>query len=123
MTGFTKSHEVAFLIAATLGERKDVMYFLGRSQLALFPALLAERMRLDVTVTDSFPGSAVSFVRSRVALILVVTLVHDLLMLGTVLLTHGEPTAARIGTGTFWFVWHGFTLYNENMGFITRSFQ
>ncbi|MPM37627.1 hypothetical protein SDC9_84245 [bioreactor metagenome] len=30
-------------------------------------------------------------------------------MFGAVLLTLSEPTAARVGAGTLWFVWHGFT--------------
>jgi hypothetical protein len=29
-------------------------------------------------------------------------------VLGTVLLTHSEPTAAGVGAGTFGFVWHRF---------------
>ena len=109
MTGFTESHEVAFLVAAAFGEREDVVNFLGRRQLALLLTLLAERVRLDEAVTDALPASAVAFVGLGVTLVLVVLFVHDLLMLGTVLLTLSEPTAAGVGAGTFWFVWHGFT--------------
>ena len=85
-----------------------VNFFSGR-QLALLLALFTEWMSFDVAVTDSFPGPAVSFVGRRVAFVLVVLFVHDLLMLGTVLLTHGEPTATGVGTGTLGFVRHWFT--------------
>jgi len=66
-------------------------------------------MRLDVAVTDALPGTTIPLVGSGVAFVLVVSFVHDLLMLGAVLLTFSKPTAAGIGTGTFWFIWHGFT--------------
>jgi hypothetical protein len=106
MTGFTKSHEIALLIAAAFGERKDVVDFLCGCQLALLLAFLAKRVRLDVAVTDSLPASAVAFVGLGVSLVLVVLFVHDFLMLGAVLLMYSEPTAAGIGTGTFGFVGH-----------------
>jgi hypothetical protein len=86
-----------------------VVNFLGRRQLALLLTLLAERVRLDEAVTDTLPASAVPFIGLGVTLILVVLFVHDLLMLGTVLLTYSEPTAAGIGTRTFRFVGHWFT--------------
>jgi hypothetical protein len=43
----------------------------------------------------------------------VVQLFQNILMLGTVLLAHGKPTAAGVGAGTLWFVWHGFTSFYE----------
>lgn len=85
------------------------MDLLGRRQLALLIALLTEGMQLDVAVTDALPASAVAFVGLRVSFVLVVLFVHDLLMLGAVLLTLSEPTAAGVGAGTLWFIWHGFT--------------
>ena len=106
MTGFTKSHEVAFFVAATFGEREDVVYFLGRSKPALSFTLLTKRMGFDVAVTNSLPSSAVSFVGSRVAFILVIIFVHYLFMFLAVLLALGKPTAAGISTGTFGFVGH-----------------
>ena len=109
MAGFTKSHEVAFLVAATLGEWEDVVYFLGRSKPALSFTLLTKGVQFNVAVTDSFPGSAVSFVGSRVAFILVIIFVHYLFMFLAVLLALGKPTAAGISTGTFWFIRHHFT--------------
>jgi len=111
VTGFTESHEVACFIAATFGQRKDVVYLLGRSQPALFLALLAQRVCFDVTVTDTLPCTAVPPVGGRVTFDLVVMFVHQLLMLGAVLLVVCKPTAAGISTGTFGFVRHWFTSF------------
>ena len=85
------------------------MDLFGRHQLALLLALLAKGMQLDVAVADALPASAIAFVGLGVAFVLVVLFVHDLFMLGAVLLTLSEPTAARVGAGTLGFVWHGFT--------------
>jgi len=109
VAGFTKSHKVTLLIAAALRERTDVVHLFGGSEPILFLAFLTKRMRLDVSVTDAFPGTTISFVGSGVAFVLVVLFYNNLLMLGTVLLALGKPTAAGVGTGTLWFVWHGFT--------------
>ena len=94
-------HEIVGTAATTFGERKDVVDFLGRRQLALLLALLTKGMQLDVTIADTLPASAVAFVGLRVSLVLVVLFVHDLLMLGAVLLTLSEPTAAGVGAGRF----------------------
>jgi hypothetical protein len=111
VTRLTKSHEVALLIAAALGERKDVVNLFGGCQLALLLALLTERMSFDVAIADSFPGPAVTFVGLGVPLVLVVLFVHDLLMFSAVLLTLSEPTATGVGTGTLGFVRHPFTSF------------
>ena len=62
VTGFAKSHEVLGIAVAALRERENVVHLLGGRQLSLLLAFLAERVRLDVAVTDSFPATAVSFV-------------------------------------------------------------
>ena len=85
------------------------MYLFGGSEPALFLALLTKRMRLDVAVTDTLPGTTVSLVGSGVAFVLVVLFCNNLLMLGTVLLAIRKPTAAGISTGTFRFIGHGNT--------------
>ena len=69
-------------------------------------AFLTEWMRLDVSVTNTLPRTTVSFVGSRVTFVMVVAFVHDLLMLGAVLLAYSKPTAAGVGAWTFRFVWH-----------------
>ena len=126
VTGFTKGHQITLFIAAAFRERKDVVDLFGRRQLALLLALLAKGVQLDVAVADALPTSAVAFVGLRVSLVLVVLFVHDLLMLGAVLLTLSEPTAAGVGAGTLWFMWHGFTSlsgYKKSpTGFLPRGF-
>jgi len=109
VTGFTESHEVALLVAAAFGEREDVVYLFGRSELTLLLALLTQRMRFDVAITDTLPSTTISFVGSRVTFVLVVMIVHCFLMLGTVLLANSKPTAAGVSTRTFRFVGHWFT--------------
>ena len=108
VTRLTKRHEVALLIAATFRERQDMVHLFSRRQLALLLALLTKRMSFDVAITDSFPCPAVALVGRRVAFVLVVLFVHDLLMLGAVLLTLSEPTAAGVGAWTLGFVGHPF---------------
>ena len=85
------------------------MNLFGWCQLVLLLAFLTEWMSFDVAVTDSLPGPTISFVGRRIAFVLVVLFVHDLLMLGTVLLAYSKPTAAGVGTGALRFVWHWFT--------------
>ena len=106
VAGFTKSHEIALLVAAAFRERKDVVYLLGGRKPALLLAFLTERMRLDVAVSDTLPGTTVPFVGGGVAFVLVVLFCNNLLMLGAVLLALSKPTAAGVGTWTFGFVWH-----------------
>jgi hypothetical protein len=126
VTGFTKSHQIAFFVATALGKRKDVVDFFGRRQFALPLAFLTKGMQLDVAVADALPASAVAFVGLRVSLVLVVLFVYDFLMLGAVLLTLSEPTAAGVGAGTLWFIWHGFTSLSGHKksptGFLPRGF-
>jgi len=109
VAGLTKSHEVAPFIASAFGEREDVVNLFSWSDLSLFLTLLAERMRLDVAVTDTLPSTTISLIGSRVTFILVVMFVHCFLMLGAVLLTFSKPTAAGVSTWTLRFVWHRFT--------------
>jgi hypothetical protein len=109
VAGFTKSHEVTLFIASAFRERNYMMYFFCSGKLALLLTLFAERAGLNVTIPNTLPSSAISFVGSGVALKLVVVFVHCFLVLGTVLLAFCKPTAAGVSTGTFWFVGHGFT--------------
>jgi hypothetical protein len=109
VTGFAQSHEIIRFVATAFREWQDVVDLFGRHQVALLLALLAKGMQFDVSIADAFPASSVAFVGLRVSLILVVLFVHDLLMLGAVLLTFSEPTAAGVGAGTLGFIWHGYT--------------
>ena len=87
-----------------------MMHFLCRNKFALLPALLAERMLTDVSVTDAFPGTAVLLVDVRVTLVLVVLSAGYGSMVGTVLSIRKIGTAG-IRTWSFGFCWHGFTSY------------
>ena len=106
VTRLTERHEVMHIVGAALTERKHMVYLLGWRQPTSLLALLAERVRLDEAVADTLPRAAVAFICLRLALEMIVVIVHLLLMLGTVLLACGEPTAAGIGAGTLWFVGH-----------------
>ena len=102
------------------------MDLFGRRQLALLLTLLAERVGLDKAVADALPASAVAFVGLGVSFVLVVLFVHDLLMFSAVLLTLSEPTAAGVGAGTLWFIWHRYTSLSGHKksptGFLPRGF-
>lgn len=83
------------------------MHLLGRGEQTLLVTHLAERMCLDVSVTDTFPRTTIAFVGLGVTLIFVVGFVCIFLMLGTVLLARvTEPTATVILARVLWFVWH-----------------
>jgi hypothetical protein len=115
MAAMTQRHKIVLSVGATARKRKNVVDFVCRHQLALLLAFLTEWVCPNEAVTDTFPATTVAFVRSGVTLILVVLFVHDLLMLGTVLLVpsaeiaYSEPTAAGVGTGTLGFIRHRFT--------------
>jgi len=68
-------HEIVGTAATTFGERKDVVDLLGRRQLALLLTLLAERVRFDVTVTDTLPSTTIPFIRLRLTLEMVVMVI------------------------------------------------
>ena len=106
VTAMAESHEIVHSVSPATRQRKDVVDFLGGSQLALLLALLAERVCFDKADADALPASAVAFVCLRLALEMVVMIVHLLLMLGTVLLADSKPTAAGVSAGTLGFVGH-----------------
>ena len=84
VAGLAQAHEVAVRMSTALAERQDVMYFLGDSDAPVLIALLAQRVRFDVSVTDTLPRTAVAFVGLGVALVLVVLGIGSLLMFFTV---------------------------------------
>ena len=86
------------------------MYFLCRNKSALLLTLLAERVLTDVSITDSFPGSAVLLVDVRGTLVLVVLSAGYGSVVGTVLSICKIGTAG-IRTRSFGSCWHGFTSY------------
>ena len=62
-------------------------------------------MRLNITRTDSPPCSTVTLTGVRIALILVVMMLGNLLVLVAVP-TVGQATTPRIGARSLGFVWH-----------------
>ena len=84
VAGLAQAHEIAVRMGAALTERQDVMYFLGGGDAAILLALLAQRVRLDVSVADTLPRTAVAFVGLGVALVLVVLGIGSLLVFFTV---------------------------------------
>ena len=83
VAGLAQAHEVAVSVSTALAERHDVMYFLGSSDAPVLLALLAQRVRFYVSVTDTFPSTTVAFVRLGVSLVLVVLGIGSLLMFFT----------------------------------------
>jgi hypothetical protein len=77
-----------------------MMHFLGRRQLTSLPALLTQRMRLDVSAAYLSPCTAVPFGSCRVTLVLVVMPVDDRLMLFTVP-TMGKAWTSGVTAGPF----------------------
>lgn len=87
------------------GQRFLMVYFLDRHKNSFPIALLTERVRLYIAVTDSFPCSPVPTVYSRVPAILLVAFVHKL----RVFLTEppvGKFWTAGIRTRPLWFSRH-----------------
>lgn len=85
-----------------------MMHLYCRGKLALALALFTQRVGCKVTVTDSFPRSAILTTHIRTAFIFVVTFAFLFFML------LAEPTvsklgAVRMGTRFLWTSWHDFT--------------
>ncbi len=92
-------------MAAAFGQRSDVVHLLSLYVSSFRKATLAERVGMNVTVADSFPGTTVSSLGSLVAVVLLVAS----LLLPFVLRT--EASVCQVGTagegaGTLWFPWH-----------------
>ena len=86
------------------------MHFFCRNKSAVLLTLLAERVLTDVSITDSFPGTAVLLVDVRGTLVLVVLSAGYGSVVGTVLSICKIGTAG-IRTRSFGSCWHGFTSY------------
>lgn len=71
-------------------ERDDMVYLFGRREHAVPLALLTEGMRRDIPVADTLPSSAIPFLGSRVALVLLIPLRLLLLM------DRAEPTLRQL---------------------------
>ena len=110
MTGTTQAHLILSCVSAALGNGLFMMNFFCRNKPAVLFAYLAERMLTDVSVTDSFPSTAVLLVDVRGTLVLVVLSAGYGSVVGTVLSICKIGTAG-IRTRSFGSCWHGFTSY------------
>ena len=102
VAALAQGHKVAFVVRATVCKRQDVMHFLGGSQPAFAPTLLAKRMRLNIELTNASPRAAVLMAGVWIALVSVV-LVHDDLPVLITVPTVGQPAATGIGARTLGF--------------------
>gem|GEM_PF-3425603 len=65
-----KSHEIRFFMGTSSSKWKDVMDLCCWRHPSFLETLFAQRMGLDVTVADAFPGSPVALFALRISLIL-----------------------------------------------------
>ena len=100
MAGCTQSHEVVYIVSASLGEWLDVVYFLSRRDPSVLLALLAEGMRRDISIPNTLPTPAVSFLHGRVTL---VAFVSFCFFLGVLLAKAAVRQLGTTGVGTWSF--------------------
>lgn len=108
MTRLAQRHEIVHVVGAALTKRENVVYLLGRSQLAMLLALFAERVCFDKAVAYSFPSTTVTLVCLRLTLEMIVVIVHLLLVLGAVKTARQLRTAGVLARA-LWFLWHDVT--------------
>ena len=97
-------------MSAALAERELVMHFRRRRHPPRRQAFLAQRVRLDVAVTDLTPSPAIADRRIVWAFVLVVPLVHDVYMVCTIHIVR-EVRAAWESARLFRFSRHSFPLF------------
>ena len=95
MAGSAQGHKVFSGMGATFGNRDLVMYLCRRDQFSFLLTLLTQRMLTDVSITDTFPGTAILFVDVRSALVLVVLSACNRRMILTIL-TINQVWTARV---------------------------
>ena len=108
MTRLAQRHEIVHVVGAALTKRENVVYLLGRSQLAMLLALFAERVCFDKAVAYSFPSTTVPFVRLRLTLEMIVMIVRLSLMLLAVKAIRQLRTAGVLARALR-FLWHDVT--------------
>ena len=84
MAGGTQAHQVAVIVGAALRERNFVMDFLYRGVFAFGQTPFAQRVRRDILGADTLPVTSVPFTGGRIAPVLFVLPVRQLLMLRAV---------------------------------------
>ena len=99
-------------MSAALGNGKNVVNFLYRSQPTFLEAHLTEGMLRRIAVTDAFPRSAVLAVDIGAALVFVVfaALLHTVLFTK---LSLTEVGAAGVRAGSAWSLGHSLTSFGH----------
>ena len=108
VTGLAQGNEVVPRVGSAFSQRLLVVDLLGGGKPAFLLAQLAQRVLLDVPVSDALPGAAIPASYSRVTVVLLVALG---LCFGVLL---AEPAicqlgASRVRAGAFWFCRHYLT--------------
>ena len=98
MTRSTQRNQIASLVCSTFSQRLDVMNLFHHNHAAFLEALLTVWMLLCIRCSDPVPCSSVTPACGRVTPILLVLLVGQLLMLGTIPFL-GQFFAPRVTTG------------------------
>ena len=95
-------------MSAAFGDREDVMHLFSRSHPTFFIALLTEGVSRIVSVTDTFPCSAVFFMDVRGAFILVILspFLHSMFL---AVLSVRKVWTAGVRAGTLGLARHMFT--------------
>ena len=99
VAALAQRHEISRIVCTSVRQRQDVMHFLRGRQPAFALTLLAKRMRLNITRTDSPPCSTVTLTGVRIALILIVMMLGNLPML-VAIPTISQSATTRVRTGT-----------------------
>ena len=108
VAGLTQGDKIVSCVCAAFRERHLVMNLLGGGQSAFPLAQLAQRVLLDVPVTDAFPGAAIPAAYSRVTVVLLVAFGFRL---GVLLAESAirQLGTAGVRTGALGFCRHRFT--------------
>lgn len=85
MARSAQGHKVLSSMGAAFGNRDLMMHLCRRNQLSFLLTLLTQRMLVDVSVTDAFPGTAIFFVNVRRSFIPVVLSACNRSMILTIL--------------------------------------
>ena len=105
MAALAKRHEISRVVSAAVCQRQDVMHFLSERQSAFLFALLTNRMRLDIELTNAPPSSTVPLACVWITMVFVVMSLVGL----PVLIAEpavGQPAAIWVRARTLWFSWH-----------------
>ena len=105
MAGSAKGHEIVSCMSAALRQGDFVMNFFCGYQSAFFPADLAQRMLLYITVTNPLPCTAITAADSGITIIFFIAFCFRPCMILTEP-TMRQPGTAGVRTWSLGFTWH-----------------